>query len=189
MIELKEVFLTFMCSMGATQLSESSKKYFRRKLEVKFGDLLQFEDLFDNGKLFIIPNNLSKLSLAREVAQLSRELKINVSSGIQEIQKTSLSLREAVLSITTEYTWPPDPSQLCESAINIRDELKAFLYILLIGKTGNPVECAEGVHRLRLVWARHNIWCEWRSPKATKASTASVCCENNDKQCGFYSVN
>ena len=148
MIELKEVLFTFMCSMGATQLTESSKKNFRRKLEAEFGDLLQFEDLLDNGKLFIIPNNLSKLSLAREVAQLSRELKNNVSSGIQEIQKTSLSLREAVRSITAEYTWPPDPSQLCESAINIPDELKAFLYTLLTGKTGNPVECAERVHRL-----------------------------------------
>ena len=148
MIELKEMLFTFMCSMGATQLTESSKKNFRRKLEVEFGDLLQFEDLLDNGKLFIIPNNLSKLSLAREVAQLSRELKNNVSSGIQEIQKTSLSLREAVRSITAEYTWPPDPSQLCESAINIPDELKAFLYTLLTGKTGNPVECAERVHRL-----------------------------------------
>lgn len=124
------------------------KKNFRRKLEVEFGDLLQFEDLLDNDKLFIIPNNLSKLSLAREVAQLSWELKNNVSSGIQEIQKTSLSLREAVRSITTEQTWPPDPSQLCESAINIPDELKAFLYTLLTGKTGNPVESAERVHRL-----------------------------------------
>ena len=58
-------------------LSESTKKIFRRKLEVEFRDLLQHEDFLDNDKLFIIPNNLSKLSLAREVAQLSRELKDN----------------------------------------------------------------------------------------------------------------
>ena len=70
MIELKVMLLTLMCLMGATQLSESSKKISWRKLEVEFGDLLQFEDLLDNSKLFIIPNNLSKLSLAREVAQV-----------------------------------------------------------------------------------------------------------------------
>jgi len=56
---------------GPNTIKWIEQKNFRRKLEVEFGDLLQFEDLLDNGKLFIIPNNLSKLSLAREVAQLS----------------------------------------------------------------------------------------------------------------------
>ena len=135
--------------MGATQLSESTKTNFQWKLEVEFGYLLQYKDLLDNSKLFIVPNNLSKLSLARDVAQLSQELKKkNLSSGIQEIQKTSLLLQEAVRSITTEYTWLPDPSHLCESATNIPDEPKAFPYSLLPGKTGNPAECSGPVHCL-----------------------------------------
>ena len=69
---------------------------------MEFGDLLQYEDLHDNGKLFIIPNNLPKLGLAREVAQLSRELKKGVSSGIQEIQKTSL--KDLVLRMGVFHT-------------------------------------------------------------------------------------
>lgn len=75
LIELQEMLFTFMCSMGATQLSESTKTNFQWKLEVEFGYLLQYKDLLDNSKLFIVPNNLSKLSLARDVAQLSQELK------------------------------------------------------------------------------------------------------------------
>lgn len=75
MIELQEMLFTLMCSMGATQLSESTKTNFQRKLEVEFGYLLQYKDLLDNSKLFIVPNNLSKLSLARDIAQLSQELK------------------------------------------------------------------------------------------------------------------
>lgn len=150
LVELKEVLLIFMRSMGATQLSESTKKNFRRKLVVEFGDLLDYEDLLDNGKLFVIPNNLSKLSLAREVAQLSRELQSkNEPFEMKEIQKAGLSVREAVRSIETDYSWPPDPSQLCESAINIPNELRAFLFTLLTGKTStDPVECSERVHRL-----------------------------------------
>ena len=77
--------------------------------------------------LFIISNNLSKLSLARDKAQLSRVLKNKVSSGIHEMQKTCLSLRQAARSVTTEYpVHGLQIRQLCESTINIPDELKAF---------------------------------------------------------------
>ena len=45
--------------IGATEISESTKKHFRSKLEKEFGDLLQFEDLLNNKKLSVLPKNLS----------------------------------------------------------------------------------------------------------------------------------
>ena len=53
--------MIYMRSTGGTELSESTKKHFRRKLEKKFGDLLQFEDLLDNNKLFAHSKNISKV--------------------------------------------------------------------------------------------------------------------------------
>ena len=46
--------ISYMNSMGVTEISDSPKKYKRRKLEFEFGSLLQFEDLLDNNKLFVI---------------------------------------------------------------------------------------------------------------------------------------
>ena len=51
-VDLREKLMIYMQSMGATEISESTKKHFRRKLVKEFGDLLQFEDLPNNNKLF-----------------------------------------------------------------------------------------------------------------------------------------
>ena len=67
--------MIYMRSMGATEISESKKKKdFRRKLEKEFGDLVQFEDLLNNNKLFVLPKNLSKVQMAREVVTVSQQL-------------------------------------------------------------------------------------------------------------------
>ena len=50
--------MIYMRSIGATGISESTKKQFRRKLEK------EFEDLMKNYKLFVLPKNLSKVQLA-----------------------------------------------------------------------------------------------------------------------------
>ena len=58
-VDLREKLMFYMGSIGATEISESPKKHFRRKLEKEFGDLLQFEDLHNNNKLFVLPKNIS----------------------------------------------------------------------------------------------------------------------------------
>ena len=60
-VDLREKLMIYMRSTGGTELSESTKKHFRRKLEKEFGDLLQFEDLLDNNKLFAHSKNISKV--------------------------------------------------------------------------------------------------------------------------------
>ena len=69
MVDLREKLMIYVRSMGATETSESTKKRVRRKLEKEFGDLLKFEDLQNNNRLFVLPKNLSKFQLAREMVR------------------------------------------------------------------------------------------------------------------------
>jgi hypothetical protein len=149
MVDLRELLLSFMRSMGATEIHESTKKHMRRKLEVEFGGLLQFEDLLENNKLFVIPDNLSKLQLARNVVKMSQQQENrNEPSKIKEIQQAGLYIQDAVRANNTEISWPPKPLELCESAVNIPMELNAFLYTALTGNTDIPMEYPQRVQRL-----------------------------------------
>ena len=71
MVDLREklIIMIYLRSIGATEKSESTRKRARRKLHKEFGDLLKFEDLQNNNKLFVLPKNLSKLQLAREMVR------------------------------------------------------------------------------------------------------------------------
>ena len=141
--------MSYMRSMGAIEILESTKKHFRRKLEKEFGDLLQFEDLLDNNKLFVLPKNVSKAQLAREMVKLSQQIdNKNTPSKIKEIQQSGLYIRDVVLSNNTGMSWPPKPSELCERAINLPAELDAFLYTLLAGNRKIPTEYPHRVRRL-----------------------------------------
>ena len=62
--------ISYMKDLGIKVTKESSKTHLRRKLQAEFGSLLQFEDLLGYNRAFIIYANLSRLQLAKEVAQL-----------------------------------------------------------------------------------------------------------------------
>ena len=141
--------MIYMQSIGATEISESTKKQFRRKLEKEFGVWLQFEDLLNNNKLFVFPKNLSKVQLAREVATVSQQLdNRGAPSKVKGIQRNGLHIRDAVLSSNTEMPWPPGPSELCQNAVNLPPELDAFLCTLLTGNTEIATEYPHCVRRL-----------------------------------------
>ena len=150
MTDLTNTLLSFMQDLGAKEIKESTKTHFRRKLESEFGGLLHFEDLLDNNRLFIIPENLSKLQLAKEVAQLSQEQQCTSElSKIENIQRVALDIRKAIRSNEHKMSWPPQPSELTESAIKFPDEVRAFLCTLLTGNTANSQEsCQPRVQRL-----------------------------------------
>ena len=70
--DLTQTMISYMKDLGIKETKESSKTHLRRKLEAEFGSLLQFEDLLGNNRVFIIPANLSRLQLAKEVARLQQ---------------------------------------------------------------------------------------------------------------------
>ena len=61
--------LCFMEDLGVAEAKESTKTHLRRKLEAEFGSMLQFEDLLGNNRLFVIPGTLSRLQLAKDLAE------------------------------------------------------------------------------------------------------------------------
>ena len=86
--------MIYMRSMGATEIFESTKKQFRRKLEKEFGDLLQIEDLLNNNKLFVLSKKFSKAQLAREVVTVSQQLdNRGTPSKVKEIQQIGLLMQ------------------------------------------------------------------------------------------------
>lgn len=65
MADLRENLMSYMRSMGATEILESTKKHFRRKLEREFGDLLQFEDLLNQQQDFCSSRKFFKGSVGQ----------------------------------------------------------------------------------------------------------------------------
>ena len=110
---------------------------------------MQFEDLLNNNKIFVLPESLSKGQLAREMVKLAQQLENSDDPcKIKEIQQVGLYIRDAVRSNNIEMSWPPKPSELCESAVNLPAELESFLYTLLTGNTEIPTEFNNRIRRL-----------------------------------------
>ena len=148
MVELYTLFTSFLKSQGVTEIKESTRTHFRRKLEGEFRDTLDFEDLSGNKRVFVIPRSLSRLDLAKQVME-SCDCSSTISST-EEIRKTALHLRETIQSQEIKASWPPQPCELTENAVTIPDDLKEFLFTLLTGNTGFPglQSCSEKVSRL-----------------------------------------
>ena len=65
MAELYKLFTLSINSQGENEVKESTRTHFRRKLGRDFKDRLDFEDLFENNKIFVIPRNPFRLDLAK----------------------------------------------------------------------------------------------------------------------------
>ncbi|KAL9977627.1 hypothetical protein ACROYT_G015055 [Oculina patagonica] len=143
--ELTDVLLSAMRSFGVSQIKDSTKKHLKRRLEQEFCSVLHFEDLLENNKQFVIPDNISRLQLARETAQvlqnhLSQQGISTSRNRIEEIKKVGLYIRDAIISQDAKMSWPPQPSELAENAVNIPEELEVFLHTVLTGSVNRPEE-------------------------------------------------
>lgn len=147
--EITGTLVKFMEELGAEKIRESTKTHLRRNLEKQFGSLLQFEDLLGNKRLFVIPQNLSRVQLARESAKHSRQHQASPSnSRVEAVSQAALYLRESILSVENEISWPPKPSELTEDNVKIPENLKAFLATLLTGSTDCLEPFPERIDRL-----------------------------------------
>ena len=138
--DLTQTMISYMKDLGIKETKESSKTHLRRKLEAEFGSLLQFEDLLGKNRVFIIPANLSRLQLAKEVARLQQLQCEGQASLMDDIRRVALEVRKAICCKENEMSWPPKPSQLTEEEINLPDEVRVFLATLLTGNSKYPEE-------------------------------------------------
>ena len=128
-----------MEELGANVIREWTKIHLHRKLKTEFKSLLQFEDLLGNNRLFVVPENLSRIQLAKEVAQLLEHQTIRSGpSLVAAIHQVALELRESILPTKDSVSWPPKSADLTEDAIEIPDNLWAFLSTLLTGNLEPP---------------------------------------------------
>ena len=93
-----------MKDLGATETKEFTKTHLRRKLEAEFGSLLQFEDLLGNNRVFVIPKNLSRLQLTKEVARLQQQQCECQASTTDDIRRVALELQKAIFRNENEMS-------------------------------------------------------------------------------------
>ena len=90
--DLTQTMISYMKDLSINETKESSKTRLRRKLEAEFGSLLQFEDLLGNSRVLIIPANLSRLQLGKEVERLQQLQCEGQASLIDDIGRVVLEL-------------------------------------------------------------------------------------------------
>ena len=143
--------MELMNEKDVSAIKDSTKTHVRRKLETEFGGLLHFEDLLGNNRVFIIPDNISRIHLARDLISLQLTQCKEKGSRTEEIRRVALELRKDIQSTgSEEMSWPPKASELNEDAIRIPEDVKLFLVTLLTGssscKPNDP--CQEKDQRL-----------------------------------------
>ena len=74
---------------------------------------------------------------------------------IYNIQKAAADIRDAIGNEENKTSWPPRPSELNDSAIEVLEELSVFLYTLMTGNNDSSEgECCQGVQRLMKSFAQ-----------------------------------
>ena len=135
LVKLSDLSAKLMVLMNEKGVS-AIKTHVRRKLETEFGGLLHFEDLLGNNRVFIIPDNLSRNHVARDLIGLQLTQCKEKGSRPEEIRRVALELRKAIQSTgSEEMSWPPKASELNEDAIRIPEDVKLFLVTLLTGSS------------------------------------------------------
>ena len=175
--EITQQLVLFMEELGANVIRESTKTRLRRKLKTEFKSLLQFEDLLGNNRLFVFPENLSRIQLAKEVAQLlEHQTRRSDPSRVEAIHQVALELRESILSTKDSMSWPPKPADLTEDAIEIPDNIRTFVSTLLTGNMEPPKLCSKRVQRLvNSFWTRPDFRSDLLTSQDPQAHTSATC--------------
>ena len=128
MVDITSKLLSTMSSAGINEVSDSTKKNLRRKLEMEFGDSPTF--FTESHCVYIMPDNLKKKVLAAECIQLSSMLE-SFEKGNKDntIVQTSMSLREQIKSIPFKDHRPPKPGELTPDYVHIPPSLQKFLHV------------------------------------------------------------
>ena len=115
LIEITELLVSHLTSLGVEEIKLSTKKHIRRDLQA------EFENLLETTSVFIVPANLTPLQVAKYIATLLLEKQDNASQSSRSanIHRAAIDIREAIQRTENKMSWPPRPSDLAESAINV----------------------------------------------------------------------
>ena len=148
--EMTQLLLQYLMSLGAKECKPSTKKHIKRNIEAEFNELIRFENLLDNNRVqVLIPNSLTPVQITRNVLNILMAEKEDSTTKISKIQKAAADIRDAIGNEENKMSWPPRPSELNDSAIEVLEELSVFLYTLLTGNNDSSEgECCQRVQRL-----------------------------------------
>ena len=129
---------SFMLSDGGTQMTDSTRKHIRRKLESELNDSVQiFQD--DKGKLLLVPESVTRKDVVFENQILQRELRVwnSKSTDLNTIvDRASTVIRSDIQENMKSTAWPYHPSDVQNAGhISLPKHLERFIVGLL---TGNP---------------------------------------------------
>ena len=158
---MTQLLVEYLMSLGAKECKPSTKKHIKRNIEAEFNELIKFENLLDNNRVFLIPASLTPVQIARNVLNILMAEKEDKGSTtkISNIQKAAADIRDAIRNEESKMSWPPRPSELNDSAIEVPEELSAFLYTLLTGnKDSSEGECCQRVQRLMKSFAQDLVF-------------------------------
>ncbi|CAH3143072.1 unnamed protein product [Porites evermanni] len=159
--EMTQLLVQYLMSLEAKECKPSTKKHIKRNIEAEFNELIKFENLLDNNRVFLIPASLTPVQIARNVLNILMAEKEDKGSTtkISNIQKAAADIRDAIRNEESKMSWPPRPSELNDSAIEVPEELSAFLYTLLTGnKDSSEGECCQRVQRLMKSFAQDLVF-------------------------------
>lgn len=116
-------------SLGVKKCQQSTIKHIRRKIEAELSEMLNFENLLDRTRIFLIPASLTPVQIARNMDTIIRAENESrtATTKMASIQNAAVDIREAIRNKESKMSWPPRPSELNDSVIDIPEELSAFL--------------------------------------------------------------
>ena len=125
--ELTELLASYLTSLGVEEIKLSTKKHISRNLQAEFGDALLFENLLETASVFIVPANLSPLQVAKYITTILLEKQDNASQSSlsANIHRAAIDIREAIQRTENKMSWPPRPSDLAESAMNVESWIRS----------------------------------------------------------------
>ena len=159
--EMTQLLVQYLMSLEAKEFKPSTKKHIKRNIEAEFSELIKFENLLDNNRVFLIPASLTPVQIARNVPNILMTEKEDKGSTtkISDIQKPLADIHDAIRNEESKMSWPPRPSELNESAIEVPEELSAFLHTLLAGnKHSSQRGCCQRVQRLMKSFAQDLVF-------------------------------
>ena len=93
--EITQLLVELLMSLGVKECKPSTKKHIRRNIEAEFSELLNFENLLDSTRVFLIPARLTPVQIARNMVTIIRAEKESrcAITKMSNIQRPAADIR------------------------------------------------------------------------------------------------
>jgi len=109
LVHLSTRFMNKLTELGVTNIKDSTKKHFRRMLDMEFEETLKFVN-DDNGRVLVYPSSLDLDTAVLKLHGVRRQLEaVEEQTDESNIIKAALMLRDTITSRAINDDWPLMP--------------------------------------------------------------------------------